>query len=81
MDLVAGDALLTGKGDGTFRFPVFAGIATEACNPRALEVGGVVCIYNHRSTAVADFNGDGLPDLASGYSLVGYNNASESAFP
>jgi len=79
LDLVAGDALLAGNGDGTFRFPVFAGIATEACNPRALEVGGVVCVYNHRSTAVADFNGDGLPDLASGYSFDGFEDASESA--
>jgi uncharacterized protein (TIGR03437 family) len=41
-------------------------------------VGGIVCVYNHRSTAVADFNGDGLPDLASGYSFDGLDDASES---
>jgi uncharacterized protein (TIGR03437 family) len=75
LDLVAGDALLAGNGDGTFRFPVFAGIATEACNPLAMTEGGLLCTYNHESTAVADFNGDGLPDLASGYTTVGYNNA------
>ncbi len=79
LDLVAGDALLAGNGDGTFRFPVFAGIATEACNPLAETEGGLLCTYNHESTAVADFNGDGLPDLASGYTIVGYSNAAQAS--
>ena len=65
-DLVAGDAVLAGNGDGTFRFPVFIGVVTQACGPLT-GPGGAPCDYSHVATVVADFNGDGLPDIAAGY--------------
>jgi len=63
LDFIAGDAVFAGNGDGTFRFPVFFGPTIAACGPvsGALESA---CTSAHSGTAVSDFNGDGLPDLA-----------------
>ena len=66
-DLAAGDAVLAGNGDGTFRYPVFLGVVTQTCDPRQF----VACDYRRAATAVADFNGDGLPDIAAGYVVEG----------
>ncbi len=61
LDFVAGDAVYVGNGDGTFRFPVFFGPTVFSCGP----FGSIPysCAYAHGSSAVGDFNGDGLPDL------------------
>jgi uncharacterized protein (TIGR03437 family) len=71
-DLVAGDAVLAGNGDGTFRFPLFVGVVTQACEPPTVDEGaGDPCSYDHLATAVADFNNDGSPDIAAGYIAFG----------
>jgi uncharacterized protein (TIGR03437 family) len=67
-DLIAGDAILASNGDGTFRFPVFIGPVSDPCGSAAK--GNLTCEYTHVSTAIADFNGDGLPDLAAGSILA-----------
>jgi uncharacterized protein (TIGR03437 family) len=61
LDFVAGDAIYAGNGDGTFRFPFFFGPTAYPCDPLALIP--LSCAYAHSSTAVGDFNGDGLPDM------------------
>jgi uncharacterized protein (TIGR03437 family) len=66
LDLVAGEAVLAGNGDGTFRFPVFFGTVNQPCGAAATPLVSFPCNYAYVSTAVADFNGDGLPDIAAG---------------
>lgn len=63
LDFVAGDSVYAGNGDGTFRFPVFFGPTAQPCGPALSTVISLSCNYVHGSTAVGDFNGDGLPDL------------------
>jgi uncharacterized protein (TIGR03437 family) len=63
LDFVSGEAVYAGNGDGTFRFPVFFGPTVHICGS-ALQPAAPSCDYIHGSTAVGDFNGDGLPDLA-----------------
>ena len=65
LDFVAGDAVFGGNGDGTFRFPVFFGPTASQCQDvETLDpIFPFSCPYAHGSTAVGDFNGDGLPDL------------------
>jgi uncharacterized protein (TIGR03437 family) len=63
LDFVAGDSVFAGNGDGTFRFPVFFGPTASQCNTGANGSIPIPCDYAHGSTAVGDFNGDGLPDL------------------
>ncbi len=72
--LVAGDAILAGNGDGTFRFPVFVGVATEPCDLNAAVTGALACDYTHTAAAIGDFNGDGKMDLVSGYIVGSANN-------
>jgi len=63
-DFVAGSAVYAGNGDGTFRFPVFFGPTAWPCGPALNSPIPAPCDYTHDTTAVGDFNGDGLPDLA-----------------
>jgi uncharacterized protein (TIGR03437 family) len=70
LDLIAGEAVFAGNGDGTFRFPVFFGPTTEACG-YVLDSVLTPCNFMHVNTLIADFNGDGLPDLAAGDTLQG----------
>jgi len=63
LDFVAGDAVYAGNGDGTFRFPVFFGPTTSPCGPALSTLVPSSCDYEHGSTDVGDFNGDGLPDM------------------
>jgi uncharacterized protein (TIGR03437 family) len=68
LDLVAGNAVLAGNGDGTFRFPVYFGPVSQKCGAAVEpEIPDYVpCSYSTSAVAVADFNGDGLPDVAAG---------------
>ena len=63
LDFVAGDAVYAGNGDGTFRFPVFFGPTASPCGLALSTLVPSSCDYDHGSTAVGDFNGDGLPDM------------------
>jgi uncharacterized protein (TIGR03437 family) len=60
LDLIVGNSVVAGVGDGTFRFPVFFGLTTQACMPpfTSCQVTGDF------AAVVADFNGDGLNDVA-----------------
>jgi uncharacterized protein (TIGR03437 family) len=69
-DVIAGDALLAGNGDGTFRFPVFVGVVAEYCDKTLPGSSNYPCWHSTQAAAVADFNGDGLPDIAAGYIAV-----------
>lgn len=73
LDLVAGDAVFEGNGDGTFRFPVFTGAVTDLCAGPFAANGFSPCNYTHLITLVADFNGDGRPDIAEAYTFRGNN--------
>jgi uncharacterized protein (TIGR03437 family) len=64
LDFVAGSAVYAGNGDGTFRFPVFFGPTAYPCQGAQNSPVTIPCAYAHEDTAVGDFNGDGLPDLA-----------------
>jgi|GEM_PF-2571063 len=61
-DLLSGNALLLANGDGTFQTPVFFGPVLQPCGP--------VCSYATVAGVVADFNGDGLPDIAAASVIV-----------
>lgn len=79
-DLIVGDAVLAGNGDGTFQFPVFFGSVPQSCGA-AYDPGSSVvspCGSSHAATAVADFNGDGLLDLATGSVVQVTGSESES---
>lgn len=68
IDLVAGDFLLSGNGDGAFQFPVpFLGTGErcEELNPAAAS-----CEIRRNLAVVADFNSDGRPDLLNGDAVV-----------
>lgn len=73
LDLMAADATLAGNGDGTFRFPVYIGATADACGAASSPnlPSYFPCSYTHTATAIADFNGDGLPDIAAGVVIVG----------
>jgi uncharacterized protein (TIGR03437 family) len=81
LDLVAGNAVLAGNGDGTFQIPIFFGPVTQPCGAEAstLIPDLVPCAYGTIAGAVADFNGDGLPDIATGSVIEGAENANTSA--
>jgi hypothetical protein len=74
LDLVAGDAVFAGNGDGSFQFPVFTGVATALCDAPYAINGISPCNYSHVITLVADFNGDGLPDIAAAHTFEGINS-------
>jgi uncharacterized protein (TIGR03437 family) len=65
LDFISDNAIYAGNGDGTFRFPVFFGPTAYACGAARAVPIPFPCDYNQLSTAVGDFNNDGLPDLAS----------------
>ena len=79
LDLVAGDAVFAGNGDGTFRFPVFTGAVTDPCAGPFAANGFSPCNYAHLITLVADFNGDGRPDIAEAYTFRGNNGRGASS--
>jgi uncharacterized protein (TIGR03437 family) len=55
--------ILAGNGDGTFRYPVSVGLVAPSCRQGS---GYTDCVYSPGTILVADFNSDGLPDIASG---------------
>ncbi len=77
--LIAGDGVIAGNGDGTFRFPVFVGVATEPCNIDAAKVDSLACDYSHTASAIGDFNGDGKMDLVSGYVVGSADNNKQAS--
>jgi uncharacterized protein (TIGR03437 family) len=70
LDVMVGTAIFAGNGDGSFRFPVFIGPVPDACG--AATTSSLACDYALTATAIADFNGDGLPDLVTGSVLGSY---------
>lgn len=69
IDLVVGDFVLLGNGDGTFQFPVpFAGTSDRCVIP--LQRSTEECAVVRQLTAIADFNQDGRPDILNGDFVV-----------
>ncbi len=64
LDLVVANSVMTGVGDGTFRFPVFFGISIESCVSTVYPQCELVSYY---AAAVADFNADGRNDIIEAY--------------
>lgn len=60
LDLVAGNSVLVGLGDGAFRAPVYFGATGNICG---IAGGGSLCGADWAGIVAADFNGDGLADL------------------
>lgn len=60
-DLIAGESYLLGKGDGTFQAQVFIAQPSTSCVPTGVHA---YCYYSNLGAAIADFNLDGLPDIA-----------------
>jgi uncharacterized protein (TIGR03437 family) len=56
--------ILAGNGDGTFRYPISAGLVAPSCRQGS---GYTDCTYSPGTILVADFNNDGLPDIGSGF--------------
>ena len=59
-DILAGNSVLVGHGDGTFNLPLYVAPANTV-------YAGQTQPLNVAAGAAADFNGDGLPDLAFGF--------------
>jgi uncharacterized protein (TIGR03437 family) len=60
-DLLAGESYLLGKGDGTFQQQVFIAQPSTVCVPNGAHD---YCYYYNLGAAIADFNLDGLADIA-----------------
>jgi uncharacterized protein (TIGR03437 family) len=60
LDLIAITGVLLGLGNGRFRPPVFFGVTNPACAPD----DPAMCSISYGVGMIADFNGDGLPDVA-----------------
>ena len=63
LDLIVGNSVSLGKGDGTFNPPVYLIPPPFSCTI----VGFQVCESDIDVSATADLTGDGLPDLVFGY--------------
>jgi FG-GAP-like repeat len=65
LDLIAGNGVLAGLGDGRFHPPVFFGVGNTACIAgRGPGFPGFLCSPVYAAAVAADFSGDGQPDLA-----------------
>jgi uncharacterized protein (TIGR03437 family) len=80
LDLIAANAVFAGNGNGTFQLPVFFGPVTQACGAAADPAipTYVPCAYSTIAAAVADFNGDGFPDIVAGTVMPGANGRNNS---